>query len=100
MYLGGACTDNSVGAFALIRCNEDISASAELFAGIADVRGGLRVGRRVVLRGAGSRGEGSSAETVRCRATSTGFNSRLHCVDPVCLPRGGAGRQAYEGDLK
>ena len=54
----------------------------------------------MVQRSAGSRGEGSVAETVRRETTPACFDSRLHRVDPVCLLRGGVGCQAYEVDLK
>jgi hypothetical protein len=54
----------------------------------------------MVQRSAGSRGEGSAAETVRRGAVSTCFNSRLHRMDPVCLLRGRAGHQTREVNLK
>ena len=54
----------------------------------------------MVQRGAGSRGKRSAAKAACRGAVSTGLNSRLHCLDPVCLLRGMAGHQAGEVYLK
>ena len=54
----------------------------------------------MVQWGAGSRGKRSAAEAVRRGAVSTCLNSRLQCMDPVCLLCGMAGHKAYEVDLE